>query len=158
MVDGNTLTIKMARPFPDMPYWGAFPAMGPIPEGGSNPDELRGCIRWRPDRTRSLQYTPQQSLTLVRNDEWDPATDPGRHAYPDRYVFDFTKTQEQIDATILGDSARAQTTLSDENVLAADYRTAVRLHRVTVGPKPCTHGGWPDNRKITDIKVRQAIG
>ena len=87
-----------------------------------------------------------------------PRTDPGRHAYPDRYVFEFAKTQEQIDATILGDSARAQTTLSYENVLAADYRTAVRRHRVTVGPKPCTHWWLPDYRKITDIKVRQAIG
>ena len=157
VVDGHTLTLRMARPFPDLPYWAAWPTIGPIPEGRSNPDSYR----LHPLATgpyKVAQFTPQQSLTLVRNDEWDPATDPGRHAYPDRYVFDFTKTQEQIDATILGDSARAQTTLSDENVLAADYRTAVRLHRVTVGPKPCTHWWLPDYRKITDIKVRQAIG
>src|SRR3954454_23385019 len=32
-VDGDTLTIKMAKPFPDMPYWGSFPANGPIPSG-----------------------------------------------------------------------------------------------------------------------------
>ena len=41
-VDGNTLTIKMAKPFPDMPYWGTFPAMGPIPEGeAQRPGEVR---------------------------------------------------------------------------------------------------------------------
>ena len=57
MVDGDTLTLKMARPFPDMPYWAAFPAMGPIPEGGSDPDSY-GCIRWRPDRTSSREFTP----------------------------------------------------------------------------------------------------
>ena len=32
-VNGNTITIQMAKPFPDMPYWGCFPAMGPIPPG-----------------------------------------------------------------------------------------------------------------------------
>jgi peptide/nickel transport system substrate-binding protein len=140
-----------------MPYWAAWPAIGPIPEGRSNPDSYR----LHPLATgpyKVAQFTPQKSLTLVRNDEWDPATDPGRHAYPDRYVFDFTKTQKQIDATILGDSARAQTPLSDENVLAADYRKAARLHLVTVGPKPCSHWMSPDYRKITDIRVRKAIG
>ena len=32
-VNGNTITITMAKPFPDMPYWGTFPANGPIPLG-----------------------------------------------------------------------------------------------------------------------------
>src|SRR3954470_11995276 len=32
-VDGDTLTIFMDKPFPDMPYWGAFPANGPVPLG-----------------------------------------------------------------------------------------------------------------------------
>src|SRR3954447_18940742 len=32
-VNGNTITINMDKPFADMPYWGAFPANGPIPIG-----------------------------------------------------------------------------------------------------------------------------
>ena len=32
-VDGQDITIKMAKPFPDMDYWGAFMAMGPAPLG-----------------------------------------------------------------------------------------------------------------------------
>ncbi|MDX6360553.1 MAG: peptide/nickel transport system substrate-binding protein, partial [Nocardioidaceae bacterium] len=32
-VKGNKITIHMAKPFPDMPYWGTFPANGPIPLG-----------------------------------------------------------------------------------------------------------------------------
>jgi peptide/nickel transport system substrate-binding protein len=158
VVDGHTLTLKMARPFPDLPYWAAWPAMGPIREGRSNPDSYR-LHPLASGPYKVAQFTPQKSLTLVRNDEWDPATDPGRHDYPDRYVFDFTKSEKQIDATILGNSTRAQTTLSDfNNVLAADYRKAQRLHRVTLGSKQCTHWWLPDYRKITDIRVRQAIG
>ena len=30
------MTIKMAMPFPDMDYWGAFMAMGPAPLGNAS--------------------------------------------------------------------------------------------------------------------------
>ena len=30
---GSKVIISMDKPFPDMPYWGSFPAMGPIPLG-----------------------------------------------------------------------------------------------------------------------------
>jgi len=157
VVEGDTLTIKMARPFPEMPYWGAFPAMGPVPERGSEPDRYaRHPLATGP--YKFADYTPGESLTLVRNDQWDPDTDPGRHAYPDRYEFDFTVPQKQIDATILGDSEQGQTTVSLSRVLTQDYPEAKELDRLTSGPGPCTFMRFPDYRKITDIRVRQAIG
>ncbi|MBA2530501.1 MAG: hypothetical protein H0V23_00080, partial [Nocardioidaceae bacterium] len=157
VVEGDTVTIKMARPFPEMPYWGAFPAMGPVPERGSDPDRYA----LHPLATgpyKFAEYIPGESLTLVRNEQWDPDTDPGRHAYPDRYEFDFTVPQQQIDATILGDSEQGQTTVSLSRVLTQDYPEAKELDRLTPGPGPCTYMLAPDYRKITDIRVRQAIG
>jgi peptide/nickel transport system substrate-binding protein len=157
VVDGSTLTIKMARPFPDMPYWASFPAMGPIPERGSNPTTYwKHPLATGPYKFAAL--SPGKSLTLVRNDQWDPDTDPGRHAYPDRYVFDFTKNPEQVDATLLGDSTRAQTSLTYDRVLPGDYRRAQQLDRVTEGSTSCTFYLSLDYRKITDVRVRQAIG
>ena len=83
-VDGNTLTISMAKPFPDMPYWGAFPANGPIPaDKATNPAEYSR----RPLSTgpyKIADYTPKESLTLVRNDQWDPGDRPGPHGVPRR--------------------------------------------------------------------------
>src|SRR3954453_13505509 len=35
-VNGDTITINMAKPFPDMPYWGSFPANGPVPSGNAS--------------------------------------------------------------------------------------------------------------------------
>ncbi|MBA2532284.1 MAG: hypothetical protein H0V23_09290 [Nocardioidaceae bacterium] len=157
VVEGNTLTIKMERPFPDMPYWGTFPAMGPIPEGGSEPARYtRHPLATGPYKL--AEYTPGKSLTLVRNDQWDPDTDPGRHAYPDRYEFRFNEPQKQIDATILDDSALAQTMLSYTNVLPGDFRRARQLGRLALGPGGCTYSWHPDNRAITDVSVRRAIG
>ena len=139
-----------------MPYWGAFPAMGPIPERGSDPD-LYVLHPLATGPYKIAEYTPGKSMTLVRNEEWDPDTDPGRHAYPDRYEFRSTSI-EQIDALILGDSEQAETTLSYNDVLPGDYRRAQRLDRLTIGATLCTFMSRPDYRDITDIRVRQAIG
>ncbi|MBA2531918.1 MAG: hypothetical protein H0V23_07410, partial [Nocardioidaceae bacterium] len=138
----------MAKPFQDMPYWAAWPAIGPIPERGSDP----ATYRRHPLATgpyRFADYTPGKSLTLVRNEYWDPDTDPGRHAYPDRYEFTFDVPVERIDATILGDSAKAATTLSMSSVSADDYRRVAELNQLAFGSSPCTFFLSPDYRKIT---------
>ncbi len=158
VVEGDKLILKMQRPFPDMPYYAAFPAMGPIPERGSDP-----ATYWRhPQATGPYRYADSapedSSLTLVRNEHWDPDTDPGRHAYPDRYEFRLSVPVKRIFATILGDSEQAQTMLTDAHVFGADYRKAEQLNRVALGSSPCTKAWWPDYRKIDDIRVRQAIG
>jgi peptide/nickel transport system substrate-binding protein len=157
VVEGNRLTIKMARPFPDLPYWAAFAAMGPIPARGSDP-----ATYWRhPSATGPYKfggYLPGKSLTLVRNDQWDPTTDPGRHAYPDRYVFTFHQDPDRSEATMLGDSTLGRTTLSYDDVSTANRSKAQQPGRLTSGPGPCTWMFWADNRKITDIKVREALG
>jgi peptide/nickel transport system substrate-binding protein len=157
VVDGNTVTIKMDRPFPDMPYWAAFPAMGPIPQIGSEPASY-GLHPLATGPYKFSRYRPGKSLTLVRNRHWDPNTDPGRHAYPKRYVFRFQTPAERIDASVLGNPTVGQTALSTQSVLPADYPRAQRLNRLTLGPGPCTDKWFPDYRKITDIRVRKAIG
>jgi peptide/nickel transport system substrate-binding protein len=157
VVKGNTLTLKMARPFADMPYWASFPAIGPIPQNGSDPAVYaRHPLATGPYKV--AQFSPEKSLTLVRNPYWDPSSDPGRHAYPDRYVFDFRRDQTRIDATILGKSEVGQSALSFASLLPDDYGKAARLHRLSVGAGSCTDMWFPDYRKITDIRVRQAIG
>jgi peptide/nickel transport system substrate-binding protein len=157
VVDGNTLTIKMARPFPDMPYWAAFPAIGPVRRLGSDP-----ATYWRhPMATGPYKfgtYVPGKSLTLVRNDQWDPDTDPGRHDYPDRYVFDFHQVPDRSEAAMLGGSVRGRTSLSYDSVSTANRSRAQRKGQLTSGPGSCTYMLWPDNRKITDIRVREALG
>jgi peptide/nickel transport system substrate-binding protein len=104
------------------------------------------------------EFTPKESLTLVRNEEWDPDTDPGRHAYPDKYVFRFTQPWESIDELILGDSEQGQTTVSLSGVLTPDFARAQKLHRLVVGSGPCTFMWFPDYRKIKELEVRQALG
>ncbi len=157
-VDGDTLTIKMDKPFPDMPYWGAFPAMGPVPEGDDKPEEYR-LHPWATGPYMFDQYTPEKSLTLVRNPNWDPNTDPGRTQYPEKYVFDFQTDSTKVDQILLADKGEGQSTLTFDNVLPEDFRTFQTEHsdRLDLGGQPCTQYWAPDYRQVTDIKVRQAL-
>jgi len=157
-VKGNTLTIQMAKPFPDMPYWGAFPAMGPIPKGKDDPAKYRQ----HPLATGPYmfqQYTPEKTLTLVRNPNWDPKTDPGRTAYPDKYEFNFQTPSAKVDQIMLNNTGDAANTLSYDNVLAPDLRqfSTQDKDRLILGGQPCTFYWAPDYRKVKSIDVRKAL-
>jgi peptide/nickel transport system substrate-binding protein len=159
VVDGDTLTLKMARPFPDMPYWAASPAISPIPPlPASNP-----ATYWQhPMATGPYKFdgdfSAGQPLTLVRNDYWDPATDPGRHQYPDRYVFRSGVSPDRAAAMILGDSVAGQRALSLDNMPDSEFARAQELGRVSVEPGFGTKMWMLDLKRIRDIRVREAIG
>jgi peptide/nickel transport system substrate-binding protein len=158
-VAGNKITILMDKPFPDMAYWGAFPANGPIPLGkASDPKTYKKHpLSTGPYKIKS--YSPSKELVLVRNTYWDPKTDPARTQYPDGYDFKSQVQQEKIDQILLADSGSGQTTLTYEDLLAPDYQKMKQTapDRLTLGGSPCTYYWAPDNRKITDIKIRQAL-
>ncbi|MGH3446210.1 MAG: ABC transporter substrate-binding protein [Nocardioidaceae bacterium] len=159
VIHGRDITIKMSKPFPDMPYWGAFPAMSPIPAGSvSKPSKYRlHPLATGPYKFKS--YTPNHSLVLVQNKYWDPDTDPGRRQYVDGYNFKFDVDQNKIDQIMLQDQGSAKTTVSLVSVLRQDYHTfkTQAPDRLAVGSLPCTFMLDPDNRKITSIAVRKAL-
>ena len=112
----------MAKPFPDMPYWGAFPANGPLPESAAADPVAYAHAPLSTGPYKIADYTPKKTLTLVRNDQWDPATDPGRTQYPDGYEFDFTVPNEKIDELLLNDQGDAANTMSFDDILGTNYR------------------------------------
>ncbi len=159
VVDGDTLTLKMRIPFPDMPFWGAFPAIGPIPEG---PESVPSKYSQHPLATgpyKFAEYEPESALTLVKNEEWDPATDPGRHQYVDSYEMTFDDETAQIDQIMLQDQGDAKDTLSYDDVTAPNYLQFKEeaSDRLVFGSSPCTIQWYPDYRVVKDIKVRQAL-
>ena len=104
-------------------------------------------------------YSPAKELVLVRNPNWDPATDPARTQYPDGYDFKTQQQSEKIDQILLADSGSGQTTLTYDDLLAPDFQKmkSKAPSRLTLGGSPCTYYWAPDNRKITNKKVREAI-
>jgi peptide/nickel transport system substrate-binding protein len=157
-VDGSDITIKMAKPFPDMDYWGAFMAMGPAPLGKASdpPDYGQDIMSNGPYMVE--EFRPNERLVLVKNDQWDPASDPARHQYADKWTFLFNQDQAKVDQIMLSDNTESQTALStsvgSNNYQRANTELGERLFQQSA---QCTSFLSPDYTKITDINVRKAI-
>lgn len=156
-IDGQDITFKMQGPFPDMDFWSTFMAIGPIPlENSEFPAYGRAPLSSGPYKIK--EFRVNESLTLEKNPEWDPATDPARHQYADEWIFKFDQDQEKTDQLLLSDTADAQTTVS--NGLGA---TNVGRLREVLGDNyiqqtgQCVSYRTPDYTKIDDINIRKAI-
>jgi peptide/nickel transport system substrate-binding protein len=86
--DGKTITFNLVRPIADFNYAVTLSAFSPVPKDkdtGAKYDTAP--LANGPYKIED--YTIGDSLTLVRNDQWDPATDTIRKAYPDKIVVTF---------------------------------------------------------------------
>jgi peptide/nickel transport system substrate-binding protein len=157
-VDGQDVTIKMAKPFPDMDWWGAFMAMGPAPLGKASapPDYGQNILSNGPYKVES--FRSGEELVLVKNDQWNPESDPARHQYADKFIFKFNADQNKVDQIMLSDNTASQTTVST----AAGSNNYERINsemgdRLVQQTSQCTSFLAPDYQSISDINVRKAI-
>lgn len=157
-VVGQDITLSMSRPFPDMDYWGASMAMGPVPLGEASAPTRYGQ---RPMATGPYEvesWDPAEELVLVRNEAWDPGSDPGRHQYADRFVFRFGQDQAKVDEIMLSGSPAGRAALSTSVGAERYTEAAARLgDRLVHQPSQCIATLAPDYTKITDIRVRKAL-
>ena len=158
VVDGQDITIKMARPFTDMDYYASFPAFTAIPEAKDDPANY-GQHPIATGPYKFADYKPGSSLTLVKNENWDPATDPGRIQAVDGWEFKFGEDSAKLENVIINDNGSAQTTLTYDNVTPAGYRSIQEdKDRLVEGTSPCTFMWFMDMTKITNKDVRLALG
>lgn len=159
--DGQDVIIHMRRPFTDMSYYASFPAFTAIPESADTNPNAYGKMPLATGPYKFEEYKPGQSLTLTRNTNWDPATDPGRHQYADGWQFNFAQNTDKLEGTLVNDTGEAQTSLTYDDVTAPTYKKLVdagEQDRITQGTSPCTFMWYMDQTKITDINVRMALG
>jgi peptide/nickel transport system substrate-binding protein len=159
VVNGNDITIKMSRPFPEMDYYASFPVFTAIPQAKDTKEEY-GNHPLATGPYMFKDYKPGSSLTLVKNPNWDPATDPGRIQSVDEWDFKFGEDTAKLENTILSDTGSGQTTITYDNITPPTYKkiSADAPDRLIVGTSPCTYMWYLDMTKITDINVRMAIG
>jgi peptide/nickel transport system substrate-binding protein len=156
----KTVTVKMAKPFSDFPYYASMPAMGPIPTDPAISDPATyGQHPWASGPYKIDSYVIGKSLVLSRNENWDPATDPARTQYPDGYVFKGGQDPLKIDQILLADSGAGQTTLTYDDVQSQDYRKFQNDHadRLVIGGSPCTYFYALDTRTVKDPAITEAL-
>jgi len=155
--DASTLVIHLALPFADLPFYMSFPMFTPIPKDKDNRQDYKN----RPLATGPYKfnaYTPGVQLTLARNSNWDPATDPARHQYVDGWDFkwgaDDVKTQQQVLDSNGPDAAALNYGNLDATMIP--QLTGAKANQVVRGDAPCNAVYQIDARKVP-LEVRKAI-
>jgi peptide/nickel transport system substrate-binding protein len=154
----DTLVIHLAKAFPDLPFFLTFPMFTPIPQAKDTKQEYKN----HPLATGPYmfdQFTPGSSLTLKKNPNWDPNTDPVRHQYADAWNFkwggEIVATQTKV-LNSNGDDANA-IEYEDIDASLIPKLQAGKTSQLIRGNSPCTYAINIDTRKIPDINVRKAI-
>jgi len=160
--DAKTIIFNFPQPHADVPFAVSMLTTTPVPPAKDTKVQYTN----RPFSSGPYKietYRRGQQMTLVRNENWDPKTDPARHNYPDRYVIDFTRTAEQASELLLADTGDAKTGLSfqDEQVPASVYPKVIAdadaKKRILTGP---TQFVWMFDfnlQRIKHINVRKAF-
>jgi peptide/nickel transport system substrate-binding protein len=98
--DDKTIIFNLKRPFSDWNFVMAMPTSTPVPQAKDTGDKYT----FHPVASgpyKFEKYTANKSLTLVRNTNWDPATDKVRPALPDRIEVTMGLDPNDIDSRII---------------------------------------------------------
>jgi peptide/nickel transport system substrate-binding protein len=159
--DDETLIIKMAKPFPDLPYYLTFPLYSPIPQAKETKENYGNKpVSTGPYKVKS--YQKGKSLVLDKNPNWDGNSDPARHQYADGFDFKFSQEPLKLQEQLIADNGVDKTSITYDNVdsslLPKIQGKAGVEERLITGPGTCTSYLYIDTSKITNVDVRKAIG
>lgn len=158
--DDRTIVFHLTVPFGGFDYFAMLPATVPVPKDADTGARYKEhVIASGPYMFE--EYTEGVGFTLVRNENWDPATDPNRPALPDRIEVTLGVNADDIDNRIIsGDlhidlagtgvqPAALSRVLNDETLRAqADNPGAPRVWYMSINPKV---------EPLTNIECRKAI-
>ena len=159
--EGQTITFNLAFPVPDFNYTVTLSAFAAVPKAADKGEKYDDKpVSNGPYKIQ--EYSKGSQLVLVRNENWDPATDEFRPAYPDKIVAKFGLASPVIDQRLIKDAGEDQraTTLGD-SVQSANLPTVFRDDRFKdrrVDEFDAYSYYYAVNvKKLPNIKHRQAI-
>jgi peptide/nickel transport system substrate-binding protein len=98
--DKYTIVFHTKQPFAIFDYLAQLPQTMPVPKDKDTGAKYRNTIvSTGPYKFENLQ--PGKSFNLVRNDQWDQATDPNRKALPDRIEVTLNVNADDIDNRVI---------------------------------------------------------
>ncbi|NHO83782.1 MULTISPECIES: ABC transporter substrate-binding protein [unclassified Micromonospora] len=158
--DPRTLRFEFNKPRCDLPFAVSLPATAPLPpdkDTGVNLDNMP--FSSGPYRFTKIQ--PGVEMVLERNTNWDPATDPVRHAYPDKFVWslgsDNTTQTNRVLAGTGNDAAAVATGGVPPELIAKVTGDPALKARMIVAATPNAYRLSINTTRVTDLSVRQAI-
>lgn len=135
----NTITFHLNKPVPDFNYTVTMSAFSPVRKDldtGEKYDDHPASN----GPYKITEYTKGTRMTLVRNENWDPKTDPIRKAYPDRIDVSLGLEPAVIDQRLQADSG------DDKDAISPDSLEPAAL-------TPIFNNDQYKNRRINDLDV-----
>jgi peptide/nickel transport system substrate-binding protein len=167
--DGNTITFNLNKPVADFNYTVTL-GFSPVPKAADT-GETYGtvapfAVSSGPYKVESYTTGNGGKLIMVRNDAWDPASDPYRKAYPDKWEIDFGIDPKVMDQRLIASAGNDNTAIQYGNiqpenlsVIFADTETPNPdfAGRAVSGFDPYSRYYYIDVNKVPNVKIRQAM-
>ncbi|GAB3213501.1 ABC transporter substrate-binding protein [Marinactinospora endophytica] len=99
--DDTTLIFHLKEPFADFTYVMVHPQSAPVPAEADKGEQYQTRVVSSGPYKFEEDWNPGSGLSLVRNDQWDPETDPIRKALPDRITVEEGVEQNEIDQRLV---------------------------------------------------------
>jgi peptide/nickel transport system substrate-binding protein len=159
--DKKTIVFKFKKAHPDMPYAVALPMSAPVKQSA----DTKAKYDLDPFATgpyKVTEHKPDKSLVLVRNDKWDPKSDPIHYQYADKYEFSFGQQTLQINESLIdGSGDLASATMLTKNVSPELVQKVLGdtslKDRTTAGYTPFVDYYTINNKRVPDLEVRKAL-
>lgn len=162
--DGNTITYHFNKPWPDFPLSVAsLMATDPYKESFDKGDKSKFTVLSNgPYRIEGNKWDVNKGATLVRNDNYDPSTDTPetlRQANPDQIDYELYTESEPIIDRLIADAGDDQNAVTPARIPPAYFTqvTPDMESRTVTVESPFTDYLVPNQQKLTDVKVRQAL-
>jgi peptide/nickel transport system substrate-binding protein len=160
--DNSTISFTFSSPQPEADWIVSLSYTSPVPKAKDDKQNYDfHPVSSGPYKISS--YTPDKSLTLVRNPNWDPSTDPNRPALPDSFVETFGIDLPTISQRLIADQGPDKNAVTLENSGALQNADLPKLKDPSVnarfanGTTPCVDYLVMNVQKIKDVNVRKAI-
>jgi len=167
--DGKTITFNLNKPVADFNYTVTL-GFSPVPEARDTgetygqPGSLAAASG--PYKFESYSTGNGGKMVLVRNENWDRASDDYRGAYPDKWEIDFGIDPKVLDQRLIAASGNDQYAIQYGNVqpenLAVIFADPATPNpdfagRAVSGFDPYTRYYYIDVNKVPNLKIRQAM-
>jgi peptide/nickel transport system substrate-binding protein len=157
--DNKTITFNLSKPVGDFNYTMTL-GFGAVPKAHDTKAKYTDQI-WSDGPYMIQSYVKGNHLTLVRNPNWDPASDSWRPAYPDKIIVKFGVDPSVRDQTLIKDGVTDKASLSRDAILTANLPTVFGnpaiASRAFNGLDAYSYYIAVDVLKVPDLKQRMAM-
>lgn len=160
--DDKTVIFHFDKPRPQLPFALAMAGYAAVPASDKDTKDKYDVAPVTSGPYKISSFKSGKSMTLSKNKNWDPETDPARHQYVDGFNITFNHQASDSTKRLLADKGEAKNAISFTNSVEPTLTKQVlddpsASKRLVQGYQPYV---WQMNMnmdRIKDKKIRDAI-